>query len=107
VSAKLRKTTIARLIADQVANDHCTWEIDAQDLSMDMLRVWEKKCEGKPLVSGVHRSKRNQPLSTDRRFRIFAASATCCDAATEGAAGNEDRHVSCPTWDVRLATEWH
>jgi replication-associated recombination protein RarA len=46
------KTTIARLIADQVANDHCTWEIDAQDLSMDMLRVWEKKCEGKPLVFG-------------------------------------------------------
>jgi replication-associated recombination protein RarA len=46
------KTTIGRLIAAQVANDHCTWEIDAQDLSLDTLRDWEKKCEGKPLVFG-------------------------------------------------------
>lgn len=46
------KTTICRLIAGEVANDHATWEIDAQDLTMDTLRSWEKKCEGKPLVFG-------------------------------------------------------
>ncbi len=47
------KTTIGRLIANQVADDHCTWEVDAQDLSLDTLRLWEKKCEGKPLAFGA------------------------------------------------------
>lgn len=46
------KTTIARLIADQVANEHCILEVDAQDLTMDTLRAWEKKCSAKPLTFG-------------------------------------------------------
>lgn len=46
------KTTIARLIADQVAHSLATWELDAQDLTLDTLRDWEKKCQGKPLTFG-------------------------------------------------------
>ena len=46
------KTTIARLIADRVAVPFCVWEIDAQDLSMDQLREWERRCAGKPLAIG-------------------------------------------------------
>ena len=43
------KTTIARIVADMVADDCTTYEIDAQDVSMDLLRDWEHKSQFKPL----------------------------------------------------------
>lgn len=46
------KTTLARLIADNVA-DHCTtYEVDAQDVSMDMIRDWEAKAQYRSLYGG-------------------------------------------------------
>lgn len=43
------KTTLARIIASVIANPLCVTEIDAQDLSLDLLRQWETQCHGKPL----------------------------------------------------------
>lgn len=46
------KTTLARLIADAVA-DHCTThEIDAQDVTMDLIRDWEAKAQYRSLYGG-------------------------------------------------------
>lgn len=44
------KTTIARIIAAKVADPLNTEEIDAQDVSLDMLRGWERNCEYRPLM---------------------------------------------------------
>ena len=46
------KTTIARLIADHVAHSLATWEIDAQDLTLDTLRDWKDKVVGQ-LTGGL------------------------------------------------------
>lgn len=43
------KTTIARILADIVADDCTTEEVDAQDVTMELLREWERKCQGRPL----------------------------------------------------------
>lgn len=43
------KTTLARIIAGYAASSFTTYEIDAQDLSIDMVREWERKCQLKPL----------------------------------------------------------
>jgi len=43
------KTTLARIIASYSASEFTTFEIDAQDLSLDMVREWERKCQLKPL----------------------------------------------------------
>lgn len=38
------KTTLARIIAAEVANEFETEEVDAQDLDLDTLRDWERRC---------------------------------------------------------------
>lgn len=43
------KTTIARIIAGKVSDDAATHEIDAQDLSLERVREWERTCEYRPL----------------------------------------------------------
>lgn len=43
------KTTIARIIASIVSDDCTTYEVDAQDVSMEMLRDWERMAQSKPL----------------------------------------------------------
>jgi hypothetical protein len=43
------KTTIARLIAAEVADEYVTTEIDAADLSMQRIRDIEKECRIKPI----------------------------------------------------------
>ena len=43
------KTTIARIIAEDVAGEFATWELDAQDVSMDLVRHWEESCQYRPI----------------------------------------------------------
>lgn len=43
------KTTIARLVAAEVAADFSTYEIDAQELTPALIREWERQSAGKPL----------------------------------------------------------
>lgn len=43
------KTTLARIIASHVSDDCTTEEVDAQDVSMELIREWERKCQGRPL----------------------------------------------------------
>lgn len=48
------KTTIARLIADEVSAGYATIEIDAADLSMDKVRSFERMARCKPLGAEGH-----------------------------------------------------
>lgn len=48
------KTTLARLIAKEVADDYAVIEIDAADLSMQRVRNYEVICRSKPLGGGGH-----------------------------------------------------
>lgn len=43
------KTTIARLVAAEVASDFATTEIDAQNCTLDTIRDFAKQCKGRPL----------------------------------------------------------
>lgn len=43
------KTTIARIIAADVAENFEIQEIDAQDLTLDLIREWERRCNYYPL----------------------------------------------------------
>ena len=43
------KTTMGRIIAADVADEFSTWEIDAQDLTVEMLREWERGCSFRTL----------------------------------------------------------
>jgi hypothetical protein len=42
------------LIAAEVADDYSTIELDAQDLSMDAVRDFERMCYSRPLGNGCH-----------------------------------------------------
>jgi replication-associated recombination protein RarA len=48
------KTTIARLIAQEIAQDYAIVEIDAQRVTMDILREMDRSCRCKPLGGGFH-----------------------------------------------------
>ena len=48
------KTTVARLIASEIADDYAVVEIDAQDVGMDRVREFERMCQFKPLGKGCH-----------------------------------------------------
>ena len=48
------KTTVARLIAAEIADAYAVIEIDAQDLGMDKVREFERMCQFKPLGKGCH-----------------------------------------------------
>ena len=48
------KTTIARLIASEIADDWAVIEIDGADLTMDKVRQFEEMCRVKPLGRGWH-----------------------------------------------------
>lgn len=48
------KTTLARLIAKEIASDYATVEIDAQRLTLEMLRDFDRTCRCRPLGGGVH-----------------------------------------------------
>lgn len=48
------KTTIARLIAKEIASEYATVEIDAQRVTLEMLRDFDRGCRCKPLGGGVH-----------------------------------------------------
>lgn len=43
------KTTLARIVASLVADDCTTHEVDAQDVSLDQLREWERIARFRPL----------------------------------------------------------
>lgn len=47
------KTTLARIVAASVARPIATDEIDAQDVSMEVVRDWEKRCGYKPICGGI------------------------------------------------------
>jgi replication-associated recombination protein RarA len=48
------KTTVARLIAAEIADDYAVIEIDAQDMGIDRVREFERMCQFKPLGKGCH-----------------------------------------------------
>lgn len=48
------KTTIARLIANEIADDYAVIEMDAMDLGIDRVREFERMCQFKPLGKGCH-----------------------------------------------------
>ena len=48
------KTSAARLIAAEVADDWAVIEIDAQDLGIDKVREFERMCQFKPLGGDCH-----------------------------------------------------
>jgi len=48
------KTTVARLIAAEIADDYATIEIDAQDVGIDRVREFEWMCQFKPIGKGCH-----------------------------------------------------
>lgn len=48
------KTTAARLIAAEIADDYAVVEIDAQDVGMEKVREFERMCQFKPLGKGCH-----------------------------------------------------
>ncbi len=48
------KTTIARLIAAEIADAYCVIEIDASDLSMERVREFERMCQFRPIGKGWH-----------------------------------------------------
>lgn len=48
------KSTAARLIASEIADDYAVVEIDAQDVGMDRVREFERMCQFKPLGKGCH-----------------------------------------------------
>ena len=48
------KSTAARLIAAEIADDYAIIEIDAQDLGMDKVREFERMCQFRPLGKGCH-----------------------------------------------------
>jgi len=48
------KTTVARLIAGEVADPYAVIEMDAQDVSMDKVRELERLCQFKPIGRGCH-----------------------------------------------------
>ena len=48
------KTTVARLIAAEIADDYAVIEIDAQDMGMDRVREFERMCQVRPLGKGCH-----------------------------------------------------
>ena len=48
------KTTVAKLIADEIADAYAVIEIDAQDLGIDRVREFERMCQFKPIGKGCH-----------------------------------------------------
>ena len=48
------KTTIARLIADEVSAQFFTTELDAQDLRLETVREFEELCRYKPMWGEAH-----------------------------------------------------
>lgn len=48
------KTTAARLISAEIADDWAVIEIDAQDVGLDRVREFERLCQVKPLGRGCH-----------------------------------------------------
>ena len=48
------KTTVARLVATEIADDYAVIEIDAQDLGIDRVREFERMCQFKPIGRGCH-----------------------------------------------------
>jgi replication-associated recombination protein RarA len=47
------KTTLARIVAESVASPIAIDEVDAQDVSMDTLRDWERRCGFRPMGKGI------------------------------------------------------
>jgi replication-associated recombination protein RarA len=48
------KTTLARLIAEDVADEWSSSEIDASKLNVETLRQWERDCQIRPLGKGAY-----------------------------------------------------
>ena len=48
------KTTVARLIAAEIADDYAVVEVDALDVGLDRVREFERMCQFKPLGKGCH-----------------------------------------------------
>lgn len=48
------KTTVAKLIAAEIADDYAVIEIDAQDMGIDKVREFERMCQYKPIGKGCH-----------------------------------------------------
>ncbi len=65
------KTTIARIIASMVADPVCSYEVDAQDVSIDLLRDWKDKCQIKPLFSEAYAFIVNEAHTLSNRAVSF------------------------------------
>ncbi len=48
------KTTLARLIASDIADDYAVIEMDAQDVGIERVRELERLCRTKPIGRGCH-----------------------------------------------------
>ena len=48
------KSTVARLIASEIADDYAVVEMDAQDVGLDRVREFERMCQFRPLGKGYH-----------------------------------------------------
>jgi hypothetical protein len=63
------KTTIARLIACEVADDWCIEEVDGADVDMDCVRRWEDRCRIAPLGANGKRSQHVFLINEAHRLR--------------------------------------
>lgn len=48
------KTTIARIVANSISDEFSTIELDAQDVSLERLREWERLAQYRPLTGGAY-----------------------------------------------------
>ena len=51
------KTTLARIIAAEIADDFAVIEIDGSDLTMDRVREYERWCRSKPMEAYIRLAK--------------------------------------------------
>ncbi len=75
------KTTVARLIAADIADDYAVIEIDAQDLGIDRVREFERMC------------RRGDMAMSEMERRLFARAVTalvCALAHDEAVQNNAD-----------------
>lgn len=102
------KTTIARLIADEVADRYAQIEIDASDLSMDRVREFERMCQFKPIgekgfhcfiVNEAHRLRNDvvsRLLSTFESGNVQSTSTWIFTTTTSGDSLFDENFDSAP-----------
>jgi replication-associated recombination protein RarA len=110
------KTTIARLIAAEVADQYVTTEIDAADLSMQRIRDIERECRIKPIgikghwcyiVNEAHRLSSpvvSRLLSTFESELVQRNSTWIVTTTTDGAASLFDDQIDANPFASRTVS---